>query len=90
MRLCRRCISVSHQVRLDDDVYEHVQSHKRDDETFSEAIARLTSDWTLLDFATGESVVDPETHRAALEQSEQRGREKTRARLRRLDSDPDE
>ncbi len=28
-------------VRLDDDVYERVKAHKREDETFSEAIDRL-------------------------------------------------
>jgi predicted CopG family antitoxin len=38
-------------VRLDKDVYERIESRKRDDETFSEAIDRLTDDYTLLDFA---------------------------------------
>lgn len=38
-------------VRLDEDVYERIKSRKREDETFSEAIARLTDDYTLLDFA---------------------------------------
>jgi len=28
-------------VRLDDDVYERIEAHKREDETFSEAIDRL-------------------------------------------------
>ena len=36
-------------VRLDEDVYERVRSQKRDDETFSEAIDRLTGGSSLLD-----------------------------------------
>jgi len=38
-------------VRLDEDVYERIKSQKHDDETFSEAIDRLTGEYTLLDFA---------------------------------------
>jgi predicted CopG family antitoxin len=81
---------MSHQVRLDDDVYERIKSQKRDDETFSEAIERLTSEWTLLDFAAGEPVVDAETHRAALDESEQQGIEDTRDRLERMGVEVDE
>ena len=76
---------MSHQVRLDDDVYERIKSRKRSDETFSEAIERLTSEWTLLDFADGAPVVDAETHRDALAQSENQGIEDTRDRLERMD-----
>ena len=35
-------------VRLDDDVYERVRSRKHPDETFSEAIDRLTGQTSLL------------------------------------------
>jgi predicted CopG family antitoxin len=38
-------------VRLDEDVYERVKDQKQDGETFSEAIDRLLSDYTLMDFA---------------------------------------
>jgi len=38
-------------VRLDDDVYERVKAHKREDETFSDAVARLIEDVSLLDLA---------------------------------------
>ncbi|WP_276258056.1 antitoxin VapB family protein [Haloglomus litoreum] len=38
-------------VRLEEDVYERIKSRKREDETFSEAVDRLTNDYTLLDFA---------------------------------------
>lgn len=45
-------------VRLDDDVYERVKAHKRDDETFSEAIARLISGPSLHDLG---GILDRET-----------------------------
>ncbi|SDF19548.1 antitoxin VapB family protein [Halorientalis regularis] len=80
---------MSHQVRLDDDVYERIKSRKRSDETFSEAIERLTSEWTLLDFADGEPVVDAATHREALAQSKKRGIEDTRDRLERMGAEDD-
>lgn len=32
---------MSHQVRLDDDVYEYIRSQKRSDESFSDAVERL-------------------------------------------------
>lgn len=36
-------------MRLEEDVYESIRSRKRDDETFSEAIDRLTGGASLLD-----------------------------------------
>jgi predicted CopG family antitoxin len=81
---------MSHQVRLEDDVYERIKNQKQEDETFSEAIERLTSEWTLLDFADGESVVDAETHRDALEQSESKGIADSKARLERMGIDDNE
>ncbi|QLH76216.1 antitoxin VapB family protein [Halosimplex rubrum] len=79
-------------VRLDDDVYERIKSRKQPDETFSDAIERLTSEWTLLDYADGESPVDPDRHRALIERSERAGAEKSEGRLERLgvDTDADE
>jgi predicted CopG family antitoxin len=74
-------------VRLDDDVYERIKSRKQPDETFSEAIERLTSEWTLLDYADGESPVDPDRHRELVERSEREGRAETEERLRRLGVD---
>jgi predicted CopG family antitoxin len=38
-------------VRLDEDVYDRIAARKRDGETFSEAIERLTGGYTLLDYA---------------------------------------
>ncbi|RXK47714.1 antitoxin VapB family protein [Halorientalis pallida] len=81
---------MSHQVRLEDDVYERIKNQKQEDETFSEAIERLTSEWTLLDFADGEPVVDAETHRDALEQSESKGIADSKARLERMGIDDNE
>lgn len=80
---------MSHQVRLDDDVYERIRSQKRSDETFSEAIDRLTGDWTLLDFADGEPTVDAAKHRALLERATEQSRADTEERLERLDIDSD-
>jgi predicted CopG family antitoxin len=39
------------QVRLDEDVYARIQDAKREDETFSDAVDRLTSDWSLAQWA---------------------------------------
>jgi predicted CopG family antitoxin len=56
-------------VRLEEDVYERVRSQKRDDETFSEAIDRLTGGASLLDLE--ETLDDEETEdvREAIEES---------------------
>lgn len=68
---------MSHQVRLNDDIYERIKAKKRAEETFSEAIDRLTSEWTLDDFAEGASVVDPESHRELLAQVDRQNIEDT-------------
>ena len=39
------------QVRLDEDVYARIEDAKHEDETFSEAVDRLTSDWSLAQWA---------------------------------------
>lgn len=38
------------QVRLDEDVYAKIADKKRDDESFSDAIDRLTDDWSLAEW----------------------------------------
>lgn len=40
-------------VRLNEDVYERVEAHKQDEETFSETIGRLIGGYSLMDFAGG-------------------------------------
>lgn len=74
-------------IRLDEDVYERIKSKKRDDETFSDAIERLTSDYTLLDFADEAPVVDSERHMAVLEERDEQSKQETRDRLDRMDVD---
>jgi len=70
-------------IRLDEDVYERIKAHKREDETFSEAIDRLTSDYSLLDFAGGYSEEDAERHRELLDESEAQATDERRERLER-------
>lgn len=47
-------------VRLDKDVYDRVEAHKRDDETFSDTVARLMGDVSLLDLADENGEYDAE------------------------------
>lgn len=78
----------SKTVRLDEDVYERIKAHKRPDETFSEAIDRLTESWSLLDLANTLDEVEAGAHRAAIEQSEAAGKEATRDLRERQGADP--
>ena len=71
-------------VRLDEEVYERIAAHKRDDETFSEAISRLTSDYSLLAFAGDVSDAAAERHRELLAEADAAAREDRRERLQRL------
>jgi len=74
-------------VRLDEEVYERIAAHKRDDETFSEVIDRLTSDYSLLAFAGGSSAEDADRHRELLAAADATAREDRRERLQRLGVD---
>ena len=56
-------------VRLEEKVYEHVRSQKRDDETFSEAIDRLTGGASLLDLEGTLEDEEAEDVREAIEKS---------------------
>lgn len=40
---------MSRQVRLEDDVYEHIKTNMRDDESFSDAVERLIGGRSLRD-----------------------------------------
>lgn len=71
-------------VRLDEDVYERIKSKKRDDETFSAAIDRLTSEYSLLDFAGGYDDEDAERHRGLLERAEETAKDDRRELLDRM------
>ena len=81
---------MSHQVRLSDEVYQRIKSQKHDDETFSEAVDRLTADWTLDDYAEEDPVVEPAKHRKILEETESDSIEDTRKRLERQGIEVDE
>jgi len=74
-------------VRLDEEVYERIAAHKRDDETFSEAIGRLTSDYSLLAFAGGASAEDADRHRELLADADAKASEDRHERLQRLGVD---
>ncbi|WP_336328626.1 antitoxin VapB family protein [Halovenus sp. HT40] len=58
------------QVRLDEDVYARIQDEKREDETFSDAVDRLTSDWSLAQWAQKYETDSEEsaTHREMLDE----------------------
>lgn len=76
-------------VRLDEDVYKRIAAHKRDDETFSEAIGRLTSDYSLLAFAGDSSAAEADRHRELLAEADESASEDRRERLQRLGVDPE-
>jgi len=68
----------SKTVRLDDDVYERLRAHKRDDETFSEAVDRLLGEQSLLDLVGIYSEEDVEQVESALAEKERRDAETRR------------
>jgi predicted CopG family antitoxin len=75
----------SKQVRLDEDVYAKIADRKREDESFSDAIDRLTSDWSLSEWAGWLDESAAEAHRATLDELEDIDREETGQLLDRLD-----
>ncbi len=72
------------QVRLDEDVYARIADKKREDETFSEAIDRLTSDWTLTEWAQKYDS-DGEVIEEAITELDETDREDTAELLDRMD-----
>jgi predicted CopG family antitoxin len=69
---------MSHQIRLDDDVYERIKANKQEGETFSEAVERLIGGHSLSELA---DVFDSETAnemREAIETADAREREDAR------------
>lgn len=56
-------------IRLNDEVYERVRAKKRDDETFSEAIDRLTGGSSLLDLVGTATEQEAEEMREAIDRS---------------------
>lgn len=79
----RRIHMATKSVRIDEDLYRRIEAHKRDDETFSEGISRLTSDHSLLAFAGGGSAEAADRHRDLLAEADATAREDRRERLHR-------
>jgi predicted CopG family antitoxin len=42
---------MSKSIRLSEEAYEHLDAHKREDETFSDVVLRLAGERSLLDLA---------------------------------------
>lgn len=74
---------------LDEDVYEHIKSKKRENETFSEAIARFTTDYSLLELAGIYSDEGAERHRDVLKRSEEEAQDDRQEMLERMGIDVD-
>ena len=73
----------SKMVRLNDEVYERLAAHKRDDETYSEAIDRLLGGGSLLDLVGIYSEDEVGEIEAALEEKQERDRRNRREELER-------
>jgi predicted CopG family antitoxin len=82
----RRIHMGTKSVRIDESLYERIAAHKREDETFSEAIERLIGGYSLLDFAGGYTEEEAERHRELLEESEQTAEADRREMLERMRS----
>jgi predicted CopG family antitoxin len=73
-------------VRIDESLYERIAAHKREDETFSEAIERPIGGYSLLDFAGSYTEEEAERHREMLEESEETAESDRREMLERMRS----
>jgi len=69
---------MSHQVRLDDDVYERIRANKRDDESFSDAVERLIGGRSLRDLRDVFDDDQVDEMRDAIEAADQADREEVR------------
>jgi predicted CopG family antitoxin len=71
-------------VRLDDDVYEYIEAHKRDDETFSDAVARLTRRSSITELAGLLDSGDVDAMRDAIDGADEADAEEVRELRERL------
>lgn len=69
---------MSHQIRLEDHVYEHIKSKKRSDESFSEAVERLTGGHSLRDLREVFDESQSSAMRDAIEAADERDRDEAR------------
>jgi len=76
---------MSRQVRLEDDVYERIKAHKRDDESFSDAVARLIGGRSLSDLRGVFDEDQVAEMQDAIEQADQDDRDEVRDIAERFD-----
>lgn len=69
---------MSHQVRLDDDVYEQIKANKRDDESFSDAVERLIGGRSLRDLREVFDKEQVREMRDAIEDADRKDRDEVR------------
>ena len=69
---------MSHQVRLEDNVYERLKANKREDESFSDAVERLIGGRSLSDLRGVFDEDQVAEMRDAIEQAEQEDRDEAR------------
>ncbi|QAU12128.1 hypothetical protein EKH57_04885 [Halorubrum sp. BOL3-1] len=69
---------MSHQIRLDDDVYERIKATKRDDESFSDAVGRLIGGRSLRDLRDVFDGREVAEMRDAIETADERDRAEAR------------
>lgn len=58
-------------IQLDEDVYERLDSERRDGETFSGVVDRLLDDWSLLDIAGTATEGETVRHRELLQKADE-------------------
>lgn len=75
------------RIRLSEDVYAKIEARKRPDESFSQAIDRLTSDWSLSEWAGWTSDEEAARHRDRLDELSAADRRETEELVEQLDID---
>lgn len=69
---------MSHQIRLEDDVYERIKANKREDESFSDAVDRLIGGRSLRDLRGVFSEDQVNEMRSAVEAADDMDRDEVR------------
>lgn len=69
---------MSHQIRLEDDVYERIKANKRTDESFSDAVERLIGGRSLRDLRDVFDEDQVSEMREAIEAADQEDRDEVR------------
>ncbi|WP_255149270.1 antitoxin VapB family protein [Halorarius halobius] len=69
---------MSHQIRLEDHVYERIKANKRDDESFSDAVERLIGGRSLRDLRDVFDDQQVSEMREAIDEADAQDHEETR------------